>query len=145
MVENVKEVINATFEEVNSSSLVLKLLDAYSKLFANGAQLGGCSLCLRDYYNQLKQKGLEMAEKYEQVQVRTCKPAWNGLWLINAAARHYNSEWITDEEAIDLLNRGIVKESDFEVLPENYKPAVEEPAVEKKQRKVKSKEDEQTA
>ena len=144
MVENVKEVINATFEEVNSSSLVLKLLDAYSKLFAHGAQLGGCSLCLRDYYNELKLKGLEMAEHYEKVQARTCKPAWVGNWYLSLAKRHYNSEWITDEEAINLLRQGILKEADFETLPEEYKQEVEATKPERK-KKQKVEENEQTA
>ena len=147
MVENVKEVINATFEEVNSSSLVLKLLDAYSKLFAHGAQLGGCSLCLRDYYNELKLKGLEMAEKYEEVQKRTCVPNWTGLNYKRETARHYSDEWITDNEAVELLKAGVFTKNEFKVLPEGYTEIEGEVEATKPERKKKQKveENEQTA
>ena len=123
MKEKVIKVISCTFEEVNASSLVLDLLECYSKLYANGAQLGGCSLCLRDYYSQLVKNGIEMAEKYEDVQKRTCVPAWVGLKYVPKAARHYSNEWITDKEAIYLLEIEALTEEDFEVMPTDLKPA----------------------
>lgn len=138
MIEKVKKVINSTFEEVNSSSLVLDLLDCYSKLYANGAQLGGCSLCLRDYYSQLKKNGIEMAEKYEEVQKRTCVPNWLGNKYIREAARHYNNENITDEEALMLLNIGALAEGDFKVMPKIEALTEEDAKPTKKASKTKS-------
>lgn len=138
MIEKVKNVINSTFEEVNSSSLVLDLLDCYSKLYANGAQLGGCSLCLRDYYSQLKKNGIEMAKKYEEVQKRTCVPAWVGLKYIPKAAKHFSNEWITDEEALMLLNIEALTEEDFKVMPQIEALIEEDAKPTKKTSKTKS-------
>lgn len=59
-----------------------------------------------------------MAEKYDKAQVRTCKPAWNGLKYIPGTARHWNSLLITDEEAEMLLKKGFLTETDFTVLPQ---------------------------
>jgi hypothetical protein len=115
--EDVREVINTPFEVVNSTSLVLKLLNSYSKLYLNGAQPGGCSLCIRDYYNKLLRTGMDLALKYEEAKNRTCKPAWNGLKYIPSTARHWNSELITDSDAKYLLSESHLKESDFEILP----------------------------
>lgn len=46
---------------------------------------------------------------------RTCKPKWRGLRFIDG--NHYSNESITDEQAIKLLKKGSLKESDFKVLP----------------------------
>jgi len=58
---------------------------------------------------------------------RICKPNWgknatdgNGLKFIHAEGQHYSSKYITDEQAASLLNRGLLNESDFDVLPPNY-------------------------
>lgn len=59
-----------------------------------------------------------MAKKFEQAKNRTCKPAWNGNKYINATARHWNSDFITDDDAIMLLDKGFLNESDFKILPE---------------------------
>lgn len=63
----------------------------------------------------------------DEIQKRTCKPNWgkgctdnNGLKFIHAEGRHYSSIYITDEQATSLLKRGLLNESDFDVLPEGY-------------------------
>lgn len=57
---------------------------------------------------------------YEKIKARTCKPAWNGLKFIHAEARHYSNEYLTDEQAILLLERGHLTEKDFVILPSGY-------------------------
>lgn len=120
MTEQVREVLDKSFEEVNASSLILSLLSIYSKLYLNGAQPGTCGACHRDYYNQLKNNGMELAKQYEEAKNRTCKPSWNGIKYINATARHWNSELLTDKEATNLLEKGFLKSSDFSILPAGF-------------------------
>lgn len=127
MTEQVREVLDKSFEEVQASSFILNLLSIYSKLYLNGGQPGTCGACHRDYYNQLKSNGMELAKAYEEAKNRTCKPAWNGLIYIRDTARHWNSELLTDKEAINLLEKGFLKSSDFTTLPSDFnKPVPEE-------------------
>lgn len=66
-----------------------------------------------------------MAIKYEEVQNRTCEPVWNGLKYIHKAGRHYSDKNITDKQAIELLESGMLSEKDFNKLPEGYKKIIE--------------------
>lgn len=127
MTEQVREVLDKSFEEVNASSLILSLLSIYSKLYLNGAQPGTCGACHRDFYSQLKNNGMELAKNYDEAKSRTCKPSWNGIRYIAATARWWNSELITDKEALMLLEKGFQKPSDFTILPSDFnKPIPEE-------------------
>jgi hypothetical protein len=119
IIDDVKEVLNTPFEKVVSTPLSLKLLSCYSKLYLCGGQPRTCTNSQRNYYQQLLKNGIEMAKKFEQAKNRTCKPAWKGLKYIPATARHWNSEFLSDDEASMLLKKGFVKESDFEVLPDD--------------------------
>ena len=69
----------------------------------------------------------------DELKNRTCKPNWgkgctddNGLKFIHKEGRHYSSLYITDEQALSLLNRGLLNESDFDVLPEGYQKPLEQ-------------------
>ena len=57
-------------------------------------------------------------ERAEAVKSRTCKPAWNGLRYINGD--HYDNKNITDTEATNLLNNGLLNKTDFIKLPDGY-------------------------
>jgi len=127
MTEQVREVLDKSFEEVQASSLILNLLSIYSKLYLNGAQPGTCGACHRDFYNQLNNNGMELAKQYEEAKNRTCKPNWKGIRYIPATARHWNDELVTDKEAMMLLEKGFLKSTDFITLPADYnKPVPEE-------------------
>lgn len=131
MTDQVREVLNKSFEEVSASSLIISLLNCYSKLYLNGGEPGTCGKCHRDFYYQLKQNGMDLAQKYDEAKNRTCKPAWTGLKYIPATARHWNDELITDKDAVYLLDKGYCKKEDFEILPEGYgKPIPEEKVIE---------------
>lgn len=67
-----------------------------------------------------------MAKKFELAKNRTCKPAWKGNKYINATARHWSSDFLTDDEAKMLLEKGHLTESDFTVLPEANSDYTEE-------------------
>jgi hypothetical protein len=120
MTEQVREVLDKSFEEVQASSLILTLLDCYSKLYLYGAQPGTCGACHRDFYIQLKINGMELAKAYEEAKNRTCKPAWKDLKYIQLTARHWSSELLTDKEAIMLLEKKFLSEKDFLTLPSGF-------------------------
>lgn len=107
-------------EAIISSPTSLKLLNCYSKLYLNGSQPRGCASSQRNYYKELCLTGITKAMDYEKIKARTCKPAWNGLKFIHAEARHYSNEYLTDEQAILLLERGHLTEKDFVILPSGY-------------------------
>lgn len=127
MVEEVKEILNNDVEVViGSPQLSLSLLKCYSELFLNGRKPRVCAKSQRIYYEELKTKGMAKAEILEKVKVRTCVPAFKGLRYSNKVFCHISSELLYDEQAIEYLNNGALKESDFEVLPEGYKKEVKE-------------------
>jgi hypothetical protein len=117
IVESVNEILNHDFNEIKSSTLVATLLSVYSKLYLNGAQPRLCNKCHEQYYNQLKINGMKKAELFKKAKSRTCKPAWKGNRYIPSRGRHYNNELLTDEQAIELLSTGDLKEKDFFTLP----------------------------
>lgn len=130
MIDKLQKILSTSIEEVVASSLVLDLIDLYSKLYLNGSNPGGCEKCLRTAYNELMKTGMEKIKQLEEIKSRTCKPAWNGLKYINATARHWNSDLITDNEAIKLLEAGHLKKVDFEILPFDFeKPIPDEKVI----------------
>lgn len=126
MVEDVREILNTPFEEVAASSLSLKLLRCYSMLFLGGQQPRTCTRSQRQYYQQLTKNGITMAQQFDAAKNRKCRPAWKGLKYIPPTARHWNSELVTDEEALMLLEKGYVKPSEFLVLPDQPEPEFNE-------------------
>jgi len=128
MIDEVKQLLNKEFEEIVSSSDSLKLLRVYSKLYLHGGQPKTCTDSQRSYFIQLQINGIMKAEEFEQLNKRTCKPKWVGLKFIPSQGRHFSNEFITDLQATTLLQKGILKESDFEKLPALY---LEEKEIEK--------------
>ena len=121
MIDQVNEILKNDVEAVIKSPLSLTLLRCYSTLYLNGRQPRACAASQRKYYSQLKKDGMSKARKLEMAKERTCKPNWNGLCYSSKACKHFSNETITDGEAIDALNKGYLFESQFDVLPENYK------------------------
>lgn len=120
MVEKVKYLLSRSIEEIISSSDSIDLIRCYSQIYQNGAQCGWCSASQNRYYKRLKQDGIIMAQKYEEIKKRTCVPAWKGNRYVPATGKHWNSEFITDEDAIYLLTEGHITEEKFTKLPEGY-------------------------
>ena len=126
-IERVNNLISKNVEEIIASTDSLELLRCYSILYNEGRQCRSCANSQRDYYKQLSLNGLQKAKEMDEIKIRTCQPNWgkgctnnNGLKFIHKEGNHYSSLYITDDQAISLLNRGLLNESDFDVLPEGY-------------------------
>jgi hypothetical protein len=121
--EDLKLILSKTFEEVaKSQDVLLKMLYLYSTLYLSGQPAAWCEYCQHDYYTTLKKEGMEKIAELEEIQKRTCIPAWTGLKYIHKSGRHFNNELITDVQAIDLLERGFLSETDFIKIPEGFNP-----------------------
>lgn len=126
-VERVTNLLSKNVEVIIASTDSLELLRCYSTLYMDGRQCRSCANSQRDYYQHLSLTGLQKAKEMDEIKARTCQPNWgkgctndNGLKFIHAEGNHYSSLHITDAQAISLLNRGLLNESDFDVLPEGY-------------------------
>lgn len=143
MITEVKEILNNDVEVViKSPQLSLSLLKCYSLLYISGAQPRACARSQRDYYRKLQIDGIMRAELAEKVKARTCVPAWNGLKYVRKACKHYSNLTVHDEQAIDALERGFLKEADFSVLPDGYEKEAKEEVKKPKKRGRKPKTEE---
>lgn len=120
IIEIVEKIKNARFEDIINSDLAVNLLYAWSQLFNNGQEPSWCVKCMRRYYSEIILHGTEMAKNLEEAKERTCIPSWNGNKYIHRAGRHYSNVYITDKQAIELLEKNLINESDFEKLPDGY-------------------------
>lgn len=119
MKEEISEIKKHSFEIViNSPELCLSLIKCYSKLYKAGCQVKTCKNSLYLYYNQILNNGIQMAELNEESKKRTCIPAFTGRRYISRAGRNFHSETLTDRDAIFLLEKGFLTESDFLKLPD---------------------------
>ena len=147
-VEKVKYLLSRNVEDIITSTDSLDLIRCYSILYLNGQQCRFCAASQRSYYNELVRTGLKKAKEMDEAKNRTCVPNWgkgctnnNGLKFIHKEGNFYSSLLITDEQAISLLNRGLLSESDFDVLPDGYEkplPKFEETPEPKKQAKKRT-------
>ena len=121
MLKDVEILISKSVGEVlKSPDLTLKLLRVYSKLYLHGAAPGYCERSIRMYHEKLKSDGMFKVNENLKVAQRTCLPKWKGNRYYTAIHTHVSAENLTDEEAVKLLEAGILKSSDFEKLPEGY-------------------------
>ena len=138
MVEQLKEILSNDVEVViMSPQLSLSLLKCASVILLNGGQPRACARSQRDYYNKLKKEGMAKAEMIEKAKNRTCEPSFKGIRYSKVVMAHISSELLNDELAIEYLQKGALKESDFKVLPKGYKEE-EKPAPKKRGRKPKN-------
>lgn len=129
MINEVKEIISKDFEEIYTSSLSLRLLDIYSKLYLNGSQPKYCKASQLSYYNRLLVDGINKAIIMDDVLKKTHKTDKVGLMYVGKPfCKHYDLANMTDKDATNLLQSGWLKEKDFSKLPDLYK---EEKEVEK--------------
>lgn len=122
MRQKVKTLIKNTAQDIiKSPELILMMLRTYSTLYLNGGQARSCIRSVEVYLTQLKKNGMEKIDILEEAEKRTLIPAWSGLMYVNSIRRHLSSQLINDKEAISYLKDGVLSESSFEKLPENYK------------------------
>lgn len=114
MVELSEILTHSVAEVLQSRQLTLSLLKIYSTTFLNGAAPRGCSASIKKYYAQLQalsveQKNLIMNKTNEFKK------------LVFTQGMHFSNANLSDEKAIEFLNKGIVKPEDFKTLPEGWK------------------------
>ena len=136
MIEKLNIVKSMTFEALIASEKVMDFLSLYSFLYLNNSAPSNCVTCMRGYYNQLLKEGDERLKLIMEAKKRTLIPNWEGLRYIRGA--FYDSQTITDEQAINSIKQGFLRESHFKKLPEGLKieVAIEqlpEPKIEQKQ------------
>lgn len=66
---------------------------------------------------------MKKAELMEEVKARTLVPKFSGRRYVHAINSHIDSAMLTDKQAIDLLKKKVLRESDFETLPKGFKKA----------------------
>ena len=122
MLDKVREIIATDFDVIKSTSKSVLLLKVYSQLYLKGAQPKSCEKAMFNYYCQIKKNGLKMAKKMEEKRTNKLRSNIKGLMYVGKPyCKHFNLEFLSDKEAIDLLKLGVVKERDFIDLPENFK------------------------
>ncbi len=123
MVEDVQKILSADIQEIlKSPELSKMLLKCYSVLYLNSNPPRFCEKSQRQYYNQLKINGIMRAK--ETNKKKTCVALWKGLRWVSSMRVHLNAATINDEQAIKALVGGHLTDSDFDVLPEDYKKKV---------------------
>jgi hypothetical protein len=124
--DRVNKILEKSFEEINSSTLIIELLRLYSDLYLNGFQVSTCAKCHYDYYLKLKTNGVMKAiekDKNKTTHVIKKKPNQRGDRLLySTKCGHVNLDRMTDRDAVFLLENKILKEADFIKLPETYNP-----------------------
>lgn len=123
MIEKLNIVKSMTFEALIASEKVMDFLSLYSFLYLNNSAPSNCVTCMRGYYNQLLKEGDERLKLIMEAKKRTLIPNWEGLRYIRGA--FYDSQTITDEQAIKSIEQGFLRESHFKKLPEELKPVIE--------------------
>jgi len=119
MIDNVNLIISKDVKEVlNDASLTQMLKSCYSSLYNKTAK--GCQDSLRNYYRQLQIDGIMKAQMLEDAKNRTCKPNWKGLIYVTSIYTHINPDLLSDEMAEFYLINGVLKESQFDILPKGY-------------------------
>jgi hypothetical protein len=119
MQDRVGHLLKHNFDEIKGSSeLMPELLKIYSMLYLHGERAGMCEKCHLKYYNEIKETGMEKVKASK----RTCIPNWNGNLYSTKGARHYNSETITDEDALLAVESGALAEDHFNSLPRATTP-----------------------
>ena len=118
MRNDLNKIVNSKFSDIEKSGeLTLLLLSLYSQLFLNGAQPSTCGKCMRDYHIKIINKGLQIIEFMEN-KTNILK---DGLHYVRVESKHFSNDNLSDEKAIYLLEKGLIKESNFLTLPKGYK------------------------
>jgi hypothetical protein len=120
MEDHYNKIRELSVDEVLGDPVALRsLLILASALLLGGGQPAICNSCLRDYYYQIVNNYEKLNKNYQTMKNRTCKPKWVGVKYVKGAL--YDSETITDEQALSALKNGYLTEKDFEKLPEEPK------------------------
>ena len=101
----------------SNGELSIMLMRVYSTLYLGGKSPNFCESCQRKYHEEIVKTGIMTNKLYEEVKTRTCKPKRGGIVYHSLLNDHINFDLLTDARAIELINKGILKENDFETMP----------------------------
>ena len=101
----------------SNGELSIMLMRVYSTLYLGGKSPNFCESCQRKYHEEIVKTGIMTNKLYEEVKTRTCKPKRCGIVYHSLLNDHINFDLLTDARAIELINKGILKENDFETMP----------------------------
>lgn len=139
MIDDIREIISKDFEEIYTSSLSLKLLSIYSQLFFDGKQPKYCKVSQKKYYGIICHEGIKRYKEMEKNKP-TFKTKRTGIMYVGQPfCKHFNLELMSDKDATELIQKGVLKEKDFSKLPDLYKEEKKIEAEIKKEEKAKKK------
>lgn len=119
MIDEIKLILSKDVREVIKSPLSGQLLKIYSTLYLGGGQPRWCEKSQTAYYKQIAIDGIEKATKMGLETInKTCELKPDILIHITALQMHVSNANITDKIAIEGLQKGWFKESNFVKLPE---------------------------
>lgn len=126
LTERVNNLLSNNPEAIIASGNTQEIRDIYGILF-RCSNLRTCDNSARQYFYEIYLNRKQKIKEMEEIEARTCIPNWgkgctnnNGLKYIHSEGTHYSSLYITDSQAVSLLTRGLLNESDFDVLPDGY-------------------------
>lgn len=104
---------------VNDPSLLLPFLKLYSFVYLHGGQPSGCGKIQRGYWNQffVMNNYKQLLDMVNKAVNRTCVPAWKNIKFFVKLGKHVSANLITDEQAIEYIEKGIMSKDDFLTLP----------------------------
>lgn len=139
MIDKVNKIKALTFNEIISSENVMLLLTTYSALYLNNQAPSYCERCMIGYYEQILKEGTERAILIMEAKNRTLIPNWDGIKYINGS--FFDSSTITDNQAIQAIEKGVLKEKHFKKMPEIKQVSTEQliEAVKENRRKGRKK------
>ena len=125
--DSIEKIKSWSFEDIlKDAQMTMILLKTYSALYLNNLRPSTCQSCMRDYYSKISNlSGNELKEKIKMSE-KTHKAKFKKFYS-TTAHEHVHPDFLTDAKAISFLKHGILKESDFEKLPEGYEEPIQYP------------------
>lgn len=126
MIKEVNQILSMDIGEIVSSPMSLTLLKVYSILYLNGGQPHSCEKSQKEYYKRLQKDGLQKAIEMENLEKNIHKLNKKGLMYVGKPfCKHFDLQKLTDQEAITLIEKGYLREDQFEVLPYPQKDPID--------------------
>lgn len=120
-----EELKKATAEDISHNYSLYRSMIRVMKSVDGFEPIGACCGRNKDIHIQdFIANRIKYIDKMEKITTRTIIPKFKGLAYNSKAARHYNSETITDEEILDAVKNGYLTEDMFDWT--NYKGKIDE-------------------
>jgi len=131
MTKDVNKIISNSFDTIKGDGvLAMLLLKTYSKLYRDGQQVRTCERSMLKYYQEILKDGKMKAELKKQIEERVCVPNFKGTREVytRSGIVLVKAEYLTDEAALNFIEKKILSKSDFETQPTVKKKVAEKKA-----------------